>query len=102
MEGKYSFTSPEWADISGDSMIENSKQERQLLYLILSIVEEPKDLIRKCLVVDPSKRINVQDVLKHQFFNQMVSTTISHATATKSFLMTLYDSLEEEVILNEI
>ncbi|XP_020713768.1 phosphorylase b kinase gamma catalytic chain, skeletal muscle/heart isoform isoform X2 [Ceratitis capitata] len=50
MEGKYSFTSPEWADIS----------------------EDPKDLIRKCLVVDPSKRITVKEVLKHPFFNQMV------------------------------
>uniref|UniRef100_A0A1A9W192 Protein kinase domain-containing protein n=1 Tax=Glossina brevipalpis TaxID=37001 RepID=A0A1A9W192_9MUSC len=50
MEGKYSFTSPEWADIS----------------------EDPKDLIRKCLVVDPTKRITVQEVLCHPFFNQMV------------------------------
>ncbi|KAL5275427.1 PHKG1 family protein [Megaselia abdita] len=50
MEGKYSFTSPEWIDIS----------------------EDPKDLIRKCLVVDPSKRINVFDALKHPFFNQML------------------------------
>ncbi|XP_038117706.1 phosphorylase b kinase gamma catalytic chain, skeletal muscle/heart isoform isoform X3 [Culex quinquefasciatus] len=47
MEGKYSFTSPEWADIS----------------------EDPKDLIRKCLVVDPSKRITVTEALKHPFFN---------------------------------
>nr|AAA64560.1 phosphorylase kinase gamma [Drosophila melanogaster] len=50
MEGKYSFTSPEWADIS----------------------EDPKDLIRKCLVVDPSQRITVKEVLRHPFFNQMV------------------------------
>ncbi|XP_029408575.1 phosphorylase b kinase gamma catalytic chain, skeletal muscle/heart isoform isoform X5 [Bactrocera dorsalis] len=50
MEGKYSFTSPEWADIS----------------------EDPKDLIRKCLVVDPAKRITVKEVLKHPFFNQML------------------------------
>ncbi|KAM7350613.1 phosphorylase kinase gamma isoform 2-T6 [Cochliomyia hominivorax] len=50
MEGKYSFTSPEWADIS----------------------EDPKDLIRKCLVVDPAKRITVQEVLQHPFFNQMI------------------------------
>uniref|UniRef100_A0A182JP62 Protein kinase domain-containing protein n=1 Tax=Anopheles christyi TaxID=43041 RepID=A0A182JP62_9DIPT len=51
MEGKYSFTSPEWADIS----------------------EDPKDLIRKCLVVDPSKRITVTEALKHPFFNTVVS-----------------------------
>ncbi|XP_017476540.1 PREDICTED: probable myosin light chain kinase DDB_G0271550 [Rhagoletis zephyria] len=50
MEGKYSFTSPEWADIS----------------------EDPKDLIRKCLVVDPAKRITVKEILKHPYFNQMV------------------------------
>ncbi|XP_075154871.1 phosphorylase kinase gamma isoform X1 [Haematobia irritans] len=50
MEGKYSFTSPEWADIS----------------------EDPKDLIRKCLVVDPAQRIKVHEVLQHPFFNQMV------------------------------
>ncbi|XP_067636998.1 phosphorylase b kinase gamma catalytic chain, skeletal muscle/heart isoform isoform X6 [Eurosta solidaginis] len=50
MEGKYSFTSPEWVDIS----------------------EDPKDLIRKCLVVDPAKRITVKEVLKHPFFNQML------------------------------
>lgn len=36
MEGKYSFSSPEWADIS----------------------EPPKDLIRKLLVVDPKKTNN--------------------------------------------
>uniref|UniRef100_A0A1Q3G4G1 phosphorylase kinase n=1 Tax=Culex tarsalis TaxID=7177 RepID=A0A1Q3G4G1_CULTA len=47
MEGKYSFTSPEWVDIS----------------------EDPKDLIRKCLVVDPAKRITVTEALKHPFFN---------------------------------
>uniref|UniRef100_A0A0K8TL11 phosphorylase kinase n=1 Tax=Tabanus bromius TaxID=304241 RepID=A0A0K8TL11_TABBR len=50
MEGKYSFTSPEWADIS----------------------EDPKDLIRKCLVVDPDKRITVKEALRHPFFNTML------------------------------
>uniref|UniRef100_A0AAG5D0R8 phosphorylase kinase n=1 Tax=Anopheles atroparvus TaxID=41427 RepID=A0AAG5D0R8_ANOAO len=52
MEGKYSFTSPEWADIS----------------------EDPKDLIRKCLVVDPTKRITVTEALKHPFFNTVNAT----------------------------
>lgn len=51
MEGKYSFMSPEWGDIS----------------------EDPKDLIRKCLVVDPEKRITVREALKHPFFNTVVS-----------------------------
>lgn len=35
--------------------------------------EDPKDLIRKCLVVDPSKRITVTEALKHPFFNTVVS-----------------------------
>ncbi|XP_021708694.1 phosphorylase b kinase gamma catalytic chain, skeletal muscle/heart isoform isoform X2 [Aedes aegypti] len=59
MEGKYSFTSPEWADIS----------------------EDPKDLIRKCLVVDPSKRITVTEALKHPFFNTV------NVTEKKSHLL---------------
>ncbi|KAJ2942942.1 hypothetical protein O0L34_g15132 [Tuta absoluta] len=50
MEGKYSFTSPEWADIS----------------------EDPKDLIRRCLVVEPQQRINIEDALSHAFFNTVL------------------------------
>ncbi|XP_034237589.1 phosphorylase b kinase gamma catalytic chain, skeletal muscle/heart isoform isoform X3 [Thrips palmi] len=50
MEGKYSFTSPEWADIS----------------------EPPKDLIRKLLVVDPKKRISIDEALEHPFFHVML------------------------------
>lgn len=46
MEGKYSFQSPEWDDIT----------------------DTPKDLISKLLVVDPSKRITVQEALAHDFF----------------------------------
>ncbi|KAH9641324.1 hypothetical protein HF086_013306 [Spodoptera exigua] len=49
MEGKYSFTSPEWADISDD----------------------PKDLIRRLLVVEPSERLGIVDALNHPFFNTM-------------------------------
>ncbi|XP_022224837.1 phosphorylase b kinase gamma catalytic chain, skeletal muscle/heart isoform isoform X4 [Drosophila guanche] len=62
MEGKYSFTSPEWADIS----------------------EDPKDLIRKCLVVDPAQRITVTEVLRHPFFNQMLRKQ-SRFNARKKF-----------------
>ncbi|XP_053987454.1 phosphorylase b kinase gamma catalytic chain, skeletal muscle/heart isoform isoform X3 [Hylaeus anthracinus] len=47
MEGKYSFTSPEWADIT----------------------EAPKDLIRKLLVIEPKKRISIKDALNHSFFH---------------------------------
>jgi phosphorylase kinase gamma subunit len=50
MEGKYSFSSPEWADIS----------------------EPPKDLIRRLLVVDPKQRISIQEALAHPFFHTMV------------------------------
>ncbi|XP_051160419.1 phosphorylase b kinase gamma catalytic chain, skeletal muscle/heart isoform isoform X2 [Leptopilina boulardi] len=47
MEGKFSFTSPEWADIT----------------------DAPKDLIRKLLVVDPKKRITIKEALEHSFFH---------------------------------
>lgn len=46
MECKYSFSSPEWDDIT----------------------ETPKDLISKLLVVDPSKRITIKEALHHEFF----------------------------------
>ncbi|KAK0165355.1 hypothetical protein PV328_003874 [Microctonus aethiopoides] len=47
LEGNYSFTSPEWIDIT----------------------DAPKDLIRKLLVVDPLKRISIKDALEHSFFH---------------------------------
>ncbi|XP_063707542.1 phosphorylase b kinase gamma catalytic chain, skeletal muscle/heart isoform isoform X2 [Culicoides brevitarsis] len=62
MEGKYSFTSPEWIDIS----------------------EDPKDLIRRCLVVDPTKRITASDALKHPFFNTVLRKQ-SQFNARKKF-----------------
>ncbi|XP_047005199.1 phosphorylase b kinase gamma catalytic chain, skeletal muscle/heart isoform isoform X1 [Schistocerca americana] len=49
MEGDFSFTSPEWADIT----------------------EPPKDLIRKLLVVDPNERISIKEALNHPFFQIM-------------------------------
>ena len=48
MEGKYSFSSPEWEDVS----------------------EHPKDLISRFLVVDPEKRITAKDALAHPFFKR--------------------------------
>ncbi|KAI9590453.1 hypothetical protein GQX74_008620 [Glossina fuscipes] len=143
MEGKYSFTSPEWADISGTDKLFlkslslhnndqylNKDEERiesiseyflitndskticflkqdflihTYTYIAISYnastphfsselhvetgklqtepyqaindcyaSKDPKDLIRKCLVVDPIKRITVQEVLRHPFFNQMM------------------------------
>ncbi|GFG31053.1 hypothetical protein Cfor_11437 [Coptotermes formosanus] len=50
MEGNYSFTSPEWVDIT----------------------EPPKDLIRRLLVVDPKKRITIKEALEHPFFQTML------------------------------
>ncbi|XP_033337821.1 phosphorylase kinase gamma isoform X2 [Megalopta genalis] len=47
MEGNFSFTSPEWADIT----------------------EAPKDLIRKLLVVEAKKRISIKEALEHHFFH---------------------------------
>jgi len=87
MEGKYSFTSPEWADISGKSTINLIKSIRYTYVNIYSIVlftEDPKDLIRKCLVVDPAQRITVKEVLRHPFFNQMVSDGITIIITTQS------------------
>ncbi|KAL3311577.1 Phosphorylase b kinase gamma catalytic chain, liver/testis isoform [Cichlidogyrus casuarinus] len=49
MQGQYSFPSPEWDDIS----------------------ETAKDIIRKTLVVDPSKRITAKEALNHEFFGQI-------------------------------
>ncbi|XP_033238304.1 phosphorylase b kinase gamma catalytic chain, skeletal muscle/heart isoform isoform X2 [Drosophila pseudoobscura] len=73
MEGKYSFTSPEWADIS----------------------EDPKDLIRKCLVVDPAQRITVTEVLRHPFFNQMVlmgDLTMARPPPTSAYALGRYQN----------
>lgn len=50
MEGKYSFDSPKWADIS----------------------EPPKDLIKKLLIVDPKSRLTVTEALEHPFFHVMM------------------------------
>ncbi|XP_033207061.1 phosphorylase b kinase gamma catalytic chain, skeletal muscle/heart isoform isoform X1 [Belonocnema kinseyi] len=50
MEGKFSFTSPEWADIT----------------------DAPKDLISKLLVVDPKKRICIREALEHSFFHTVL------------------------------
>ncbi|KAH8387260.1 hypothetical protein KR093_005912 [Drosophila rubida] len=75
MEGKYSFTSPEWADISGETRImiyPHGVYNENSVFLCFCVAEDPKDLIRKCLVVDPAQRITVKEVLRHPFFNQMV------------------------------
>ncbi|CAH1112409.1 unnamed protein product [Psylliodes chrysocephalus] len=66
MEGKYSFSSPEWADIS----------------------DAPKDLIRKLLVVDPKQRISIKDALSHPFFQAVLwdedITSLKHSLRKNS------------------
>ncbi|XP_037292749.1 phosphorylase b kinase gamma catalytic chain, skeletal muscle/heart isoform isoform X1 [Manduca sexta] len=75
MEGKYSFTSPEWADIS----------------------EDPKDLIRRLLVVEPSERIDIHEALNHSFFNTVLwdqdMKPIKQSFATSSRRMSRIDQL---------
>ncbi|XP_055339576.1 phosphorylase b kinase gamma catalytic chain, skeletal muscle/heart isoform-like [Paramacrobiotus metropolitanus] len=46
MEGQYSFSAPEWEDVS----------------------EGPKDVIRQLLVVDPAARMTAEQALAHSFF----------------------------------
>jgi len=66
MEGKYSFDSPEWD----------------------CITETPKDLIRKLLVVDPSKRLSVDEVVRHEFFHA-VHLESQKFDARKSFRLAI-------------
>lgn len=40
--------------------------------LFSPLTEAPKDLIRKLLVVDPKKRISIDEALEHPFFHIMV------------------------------
>ncbi|KAG5447526.1 Phosphorylase b kinase gamma catalytic chain, skeletal muscle/heart isoform [Clonorchis sinensis] len=63
MEGRYSFPSPEWDDIS----------------------ETAKDLIRRLLVVDTNNRIKSEEALKHDFFVQQTLTVPSGFDARHKF-----------------
>lgn len=88
MEGKYTFTSPEWADISGNSTISApvtlphslparvrslSANKIYICRTFFPLAEPPKDLIRKLLVVDPAQRISIAGALDHPFFQTVVS-----------------------------
>jgi serine/threonine protein kinase len=68
--------------------IENFELLAKIVFF--NFLEDPKDLIRKCLVVDPEKRITVGECLKHPFFNTVVS---DHHNCTLSFMThTIHDS----------
>lgn len=79
MEGKYSFTSPEWADIS----------------------EEPKDLIRQFLVVEPKDRISIDEALRHPFFNTVLwdqdMTPLKQSLSSASRRMSRIDQLTLQI-----
>ena len=80
MEGKYSFNSPEWESITGKrNNIYVHHSTLTLTFALFSPIcaEAPKDLIRKLLVVDPSKRLNVTEALRHEFFQITVSVCLS-------------------------
>ncbi|XP_043216019.1 phosphorylase b kinase gamma catalytic chain, skeletal muscle/heart isoform-like isoform X3 [Amphibalanus amphitrite] len=49
MEGKFTFGSPEWDDVT----------------------DAPKDLISRLLTVDPARRITVREALQHPFFHRV-------------------------------
>lgn len=55
-----------------------TRSRRMHILLISSIycmfAEDPKDLIRKCLVVEPENRITVKEALQHPFFTTTVSS----------------------------
>lgn len=65
MEGRYTFTSPEWDDIT----------------------DAPKDLISKLLVVDPKKRFTVDEALKHEFFQVLRPDDYSIMASSSSSLV---------------
>lgn len=65
------------------------------LSVSLYFLEDPKDLIRKCLVVDPEKRITVTECLKHPFFNTVVS---DHNNCTLSFMtLTIHHDTQKQI-----
>mmetsp|Transcript_15782 Transcript_15782/g.11139 ORF Transcript_15782/g.11139 Transcript_15782/m.11139 type:complete len:88 (-) Transcript_15782:112-375(-) len=51
-KGEFDFSAPSWSSIS----------------------EGPKDIIRKLLVVDPKKRMQPEDLLKHPWIKDEIKT----------------------------
>lgn len=89
MDGKYSMSSPEWADVSGEAvfvlLIDKRNSTMEFLYPLsvsfhcsafVMFTDPPKDLIRRLLVVDPSQRITIDDALRHPFFMTVVSLQV--------------------------
>jgi serine/threonine protein kinase len=54
MEGRYTFSSPEWDDVT----------------------DGPKDLIQKILVTEPEERLTIDEALSHDFFQIIVSSVL--------------------------
>ena len=44
-----------------------------MLASLFPFIDAPKDLISKLLVVDPKKRVTVDQALQHEFFQVLVS-----------------------------
>lgn len=51
-----------------------------------NISDDPKDLIRRFLVVEPSERIELKDSLEHPFFNTVVSFLSSDSSFKYIFI----------------
>ena len=65
MEGRYEFCSPAWDDI----------------------MDQPKELIRKLLVVDPRKRMTADEALHDEFFQLTVCPLCHMINKTRFYLI---------------
>lgn len=50
----------------------STRSHTEIIVLLCSFTDAPKDLIKKLLVVDPKKRLTVSEALEHPFFQVMV------------------------------
>merc|ERR1712018_500491 len=59
----------------------------------LSLSQSARDLIARCLTVEPSKRITLDSLLSHSFFNQhQIKLSPSSSTSTESSSPMITDS----------
>lgn len=63
-KGHFTFDGDEWKDIS----------------------EDAKDIINKCLVTDPSKRITAEHILEHNWFKVELASQQAMPNQNKNFL----------------